>query len=224
MQPKATFWFGAVLSFFDQNYQADLVDDLSSPQKVALIRLITQSVTSFSSFYEQERPNSIFRVFTFMSRMLDLNESCTDYGFVLSKVTYLNALALYSVKVGQYSYSLEVYDQILDIYNQKLIDNTSEIFLTILSNYLTLLKKSSKKIASKLIEVEGLLKDLFFKFLTKFILIERESPKDSLINVLSLLSGIFHQHELLLDRYEKDLSSLITHFYQESMKTKRKLP
>lgn len=156
--------------------------------------------------------------------MFDLNESCTDYGFVLSKVTYLNALALYSVKVGQYSYSLEVYDQILDIYNQKLIDNTSEIFLTILSNYLTLLKKSSKKMASKLIEVEGLLKDLFFKFLTKFILIERESPKDSLINVLSLLSGIFHQQEVLLDRYEKDLSSLITHFYQESMKTKRKLP
>ena len=69
------------------------------------------------------------------------------------KVVYLNALALHSVKIGQYSYALEVYGHILEIFNQGIIDNTNEVFITALSNFLSLLKKSSKKMTSRLLEV-----------------------------------------------------------------------
>jgi hypothetical protein len=108
-------------------------------------------VASIAAFYEQEKPNSIFRLFSFMGRVFELNAACTEYAFVLSKVTYLNVLAIYSLKVGQYSYALEVYGHILDIFNLRLIDNTNEVFLTILSNFLSLLKRSGKKMTSKLI-------------------------------------------------------------------------
>lgn len=88
-----------------------------------------------------------------MGIVIELSKDCKEYAFVVVKVVYLNALALYSVKIGQYSYALEVYGYIIDIFNQGIIDSTNEVFLTALSNYLSLLKKSSKKMTSKLLEV-----------------------------------------------------------------------
>lgn len=159
-----------------------------------------------------------------MGRVFELNADCREYAFISAKVVYLNALALYSLKIGQYSYALEVYAHILEIFNQGIIDNTNEIFLTSLSNYLCLLKKSSKKMTSKRLEVEGSFKELFFKYLTKMILLEKDTYFEAFSQSLTLLSGIFSQHRILLAKYEKDLNSIITHFYQNSMKLKRKLP
>ena len=66
--------------------------------------------------------------------------------------------------------------------------------------------------------------DLFFKFFSKFIELERESLFESQHNTLVLLAGVFKGHSHLLHRFEQDLNSAITHFYQQSVKGKFKLP
>lgn len=54
--------------------------------------------------------------------------------------------------------------------------------------------------------------------------LEKDTNLEAFNLSLTLLSGVFSQHRVLLASYEKDLNSIITHFYQNSMKLKRKIP
>jgi len=82
-------------------------------------------------------------------------------------------LAIYHIKIKQYTYALEAFAHLFELYNQKVVDCTNEIFLSILSNYLSLLGKTSKKTTSKRLEVEQGFTDLFFKLFTKIMLLEK---------------------------------------------------
>jgi hypothetical protein len=136
-------------------------------------------------------------------------------------VNYLNAVALYAVKTHQYSFALDTFTDILDLYNARSIDNVNEQFLVAISNYLAFLRRSSKKLTSRLLEVEAVFKDLFVRFFTKSILKEQGEAASPTAN---LLAGLYRQNEGLLTRHQKDINAVITHFYQQQFKTKRKMP
>lgn len=50
---KATFWFGGILSLVEENARSEIVDDLSSEEKVEMLRMASRALASISSFYEQ---------------------------------------------------------------------------------------------------------------------------------------------------------------------------
>ena len=114
---------------------------------------MTNCLASITAFYEQERPNSIFKVFHLVNVVFEWLLECKEYECVMVRVGYLNALAIYHIKIRQYSHSLELFDQILEIYNEKIIDNTNEMFLSVFSNYLSLLLKASKRMTSRRLQV-----------------------------------------------------------------------
>jgi hypothetical protein len=143
---------------------------------------------------------------------------------VVVKVGYLSTLALYHLRVRQYSYALEVFAFIFELYRHRSVDYSNEVFLSALSNYLCFLRKAGRKVTSRRLEVEQALRDLFFKFITKFMLIEKETPPEAQVNILALLGGLLNQHGPLLEQYEKDLNAMIRHFYQQSGSGRFKLP
>lgn len=75
---------------------------------------------------------------------------------------------------------------------------------------------------SRLMEVEGFFKDTFLKYFTK-IMVGQDGP-ESHVTALPLLVAIFKQNYLLLSKYEKDLNSMLLHYYQQQLKAKRKIP
>jgi hypothetical protein len=54
-----------------------------------------------------------------------------------------------------------------------MVDNTNEPFLAFLNNYLAFLRKSSKKMTSRMMEVEAALKDTYIKFFTKIMVADK---------------------------------------------------
>jgi hypothetical protein len=69
-QPKATFWFGAVLSLVEEHEDKELHDDSSTVEKAELIRLMTSVLAAITGFYEQERPPGVYRLLNFISSLL----------------------------------------------------------------------------------------------------------------------------------------------------------
>ena len=63
-------------------------------------------------------------------------------------------------------------------------------------------------------ELEESLTDLYFKFFTKFLILDREISLEYHQDTLVLLGGIFRMHSQQLTKFEKDLNSIIQHFYQ----------
>lgn len=92
-------------------------DDTNVNEKSEIIKILSCTISSMLSFYEQERPNSVFKLFNFVGNLLELLGDCREYHYIVAKISYLNTVALYSIKTHQYSYSLDVFGDILDIYN-----------------------------------------------------------------------------------------------------------
>lgn len=65
----------------------------------------------------------------------------------------MNNLSIYAIKTRQYAYAHNIFNEIFDIFNSKVIDNTNEFFLAFFNNYLAFLRKSSKKMTSKMLEI-----------------------------------------------------------------------
>ena len=86
---------------------------------------------------------------SFVDALLERWSGCGEYLLVLVKVGYLNMLAIYHLKIKQYSYSLDVFGLIFDLYLQKPVDCTNEPFLTSLSNYLSFLSRTGKGMQSR---------------------------------------------------------------------------
>lgn len=75
-----------------------------------------------------------------------------------------------------------------------------------------------------MLEIEAILKDLFFKYFTKIMLQDKTSFSEVYLNSIVLLTGVYRQNYGLFSKFEKDINSLITHVYQHQLKLKRKLP
>jgi hypothetical protein len=73
-------------------------------------------------------------------------------------------------------------------------------------------------------EVEGILKDLFVRFLTKIMLFDISNNQEQASRHINLLSCVLRQNEALFSHYEKDLNSFVQQFYAASFRTKRKFP
>ena len=50
---------------------------------------------------------------------------CEEYEYIVTKVGYMNMVAVYHIKIKQYSYVFEIFNQILYIYNSRPIDCTN---------------------------------------------------------------------------------------------------
>ncbi len=201
LQNKATYWFGAILSLIEESQKKQMNDDTNVNEKSEIIKILSCTISSMLSFYEQERPNSVFKLFNFVGNLLELLGDCREYHYIVAKISYLNTLALYSIKTHQYSYSLDVFGDILDIYNQNIIDNVNEFFLSAFSNYLSFLKKSHKKLTSRMLEIQAILKDLFFKYFTKIMLQDKTSFNEIYFNSIVLLTGVYRQNYILFNKF-----------------------
>ncbi len=213
-----------MLSLVDESEQKELCDDATVPEKTELIRIMTSTVAAVAAFYDQERPAAVFKLFNFVSSLFEGMGQCHDYAFVVSKVNYLNALALYALKTHQYSHALDTFADILELYNQHVIDNANESFLVAFSNYLSLLRNSGKQATSRLMDLEATLKDCFLKCLARLMLNESGTVTDVYLHSITLLSGVYTQHLSLLAKFHKDLNSLAAHAYQGQLRAKKKLP
>ena len=65
-----------------------------------------------------------------------------------------------------------------------MVDNANEPFLA-------LLRRSSKKMTSRMMEVEGALKETYIKFFTKVMVVDKAASQESLLSSMHLLTAIF---------------------------------
>lgn len=120
-------------------------------------------------------------------------ESSREMPMILARVCYLNTLSIYAVKTHQYAYALNIFAELLEIFQSKVVDTACEPFLVFLSNYLAFLRRSSKKMTSRMLEVEGLLKDGFIKFFSRSLVSGGINPEAQL-GSLHLLTALFKQN------------------------------
>ena len=80
-----------------------------------------------------------------------------------------------------------------------------------------------KKAAGKRAEVEEAFGDLFFQFLDRFTQKDREIGMED-APLLTLLSGMFNQHEHLLSRFEKQINVMVSNLYLVNSRTRKNLP
>jgi hypothetical protein len=106
MYSKATFWFAGMLSLAEEIEGSDINDDSTVDEKIEIIKIVTHCVSSIAAFYEQEIPNSVFKMLNFANSLFDLVAHCPDYSLALAKVNYLNVVSIYAIKTRQYNFGL----------------------------------------------------------------------------------------------------------------------
>ena len=74
-----------------------------------MMKIVSRVLGAIANFYEQERPNSVYKLLNFTEGLLDQLENNREFPFILAKVNYLNSLAIYAIKTRQYSYALIIF-------------------------------------------------------------------------------------------------------------------
>ena len=70
---------------------------------------MSTTLAAVAAFYDQERPPAVFKLLNFVAALFEREGECHEYSFLVAKVNYLNALALYALKTHQYSHALDTY-------------------------------------------------------------------------------------------------------------------